>query len=168
MIKYAKIVNSETGLCDAGLGTNSALYESIGMTLLDIKQSDVDGNWYLTELCPMKSEEEKQREEAERKAMLNLTRGDVFAALIEARMMDENTLRAQLELLPEETLEQKKLKMLSLNALTNALNFHRGHPLVNTIGEQLNISEENLDLFFETNDYHYLLPESPSGRDGDM
>lgn len=106
-------------------------------------------------------EEEQRQKEQERKAMLNLTRGDVFIGLIKARMMDENTLRAQLEQMPEETDEQKIEKMLALNALSNALNFHRGHSLVNIIGQQLGISSENLDMFFETNDYHYLLPVEP-------
>lgn len=90
---------------------------------------------------------------------LSLTRGDVFAGLIQARMMDESALSEMIELMPEETQEQKIAKMLSRNALSNALHFHRGHPLVNTIGGQLDISEENLDNFFLTNDYHYLLPE---------
>lgn len=104
-------------------------------------------------------EAEEAQKEAERKAMLNLTRGDVFAALIQSRLIDENTLKAQLEQLPEETMEQKVTKMLSLNALTNALNFHRGHALVNVIGAQLGITSENLDMFFETNDYRYLTAE---------
>lgn len=101
--------------------------------------------------------EEKQRQkERKRLDMLSLTRGDVFIGLIQARMIDENTLRAQLEQMPEETDEQKMQKMLALNALSNALNFHRGHDLVNVIGAQLGISQENLDKFFEENDYHYL------------
>lgn len=90
---------------------------------------------------------------------LTLTRGDVFAGLIQSRLIDESTLAQMIEVMPEETQEQKVLKMLSKNALSNALNFHRGHPLVNTIGEQLGISQDNLDNFFLTNDYHYLLPE---------
>lgn len=108
------------------------------------------------------TEEEIAQREQERKAMLNLTRGDVFMGLIKARMIDENTLKAQLEQMPEGTDEQRIQKMLALNSLTNALNFHRGHDLVNIIGQQLGISSENLDMFFETNDYHYLLPVEPT------
>ena len=67
MIKYAKIVNQETGLCEVGLGTNNQFYQSIGMTELDVQQSDIDSNWYLTKLCPMKTHEEKEREEKERR-----------------------------------------------------------------------------------------------------
>lgn len=62
MIKYAKIINNEIGLCEVGLGTNIEYYKSIGMSQLDVDLSDVDNNWYLSELCPHKSEEEKARE----------------------------------------------------------------------------------------------------------
>lgn len=54
MIKYAKVINEETGLCDVGIGTNTEFYVSIGMELMDVQVSDVDGEWYLTDKCPMK------------------------------------------------------------------------------------------------------------------
>ncbi len=62
MIKYASVINEETGLCEVAVGTNTKFYESIGMKKLDVQQSDVDGNWYLNEKCPMKSEDEKLQE----------------------------------------------------------------------------------------------------------
>lgn len=49
MIKYAEIINNKTGLCSIGSGTNSEFYKSIGMTELDVTQSYIDGQWYLTE-----------------------------------------------------------------------------------------------------------------------
>lgn len=67
MIKYAKIINQETGLCEVGLGTNSSFYQSVGMFELDVEQSDVDNCWYLAEKCPHKTEEEKELEERERR-----------------------------------------------------------------------------------------------------
>ena len=67
MKKYAKITNQETGLCEVGTGTNSSFYQSIGMISLDVQQSDIDNNWYLSEKCPMKTDEEKEREERERR-----------------------------------------------------------------------------------------------------
>lgn len=100
----------------------------------------------------------KEKERQERIAQLTLTRGDVFAGLINARMIDEDDLAKIIDHMPEETEEQRKNKKLSRNALKNALNFHRNHPLVDSIGAQLGVSKENLDLFFETSDYHYLLP----------
>ena len=62
MIKYAKITDEQTGLCSVGMGTNIEFYKSIGMSELDVEQSDIDDKWYLAELCPKKSEEEKLQE----------------------------------------------------------------------------------------------------------
>lgn len=59
MIKYAQLIDEETGLCSVGIGTNTEFYKSIGMVELDVQQSDIDNAWYLTEKCPMKSDEEK-------------------------------------------------------------------------------------------------------------
>ena len=58
MLKYAKITDEQTGLCKVGTGTNAEFYQSIGMTEQDVCQSSVDGNWYLSEKCPQKTDEE--------------------------------------------------------------------------------------------------------------
>ena len=58
MIKYAKIINEQTGLCEVGIGTNAEFYQSIGMTELDVTQSNIDNEWYLTSMCPNKPEEQ--------------------------------------------------------------------------------------------------------------
>ena len=65
MIKYAKIINVQNGLCEVGLGTNADFYKSIGMEQLDVQQSDIDNKWYLTEKCPMQTEEEKAQAKRE-------------------------------------------------------------------------------------------------------
>ena len=57
MIKYAKVINEETKLCEVGLGTNSAFYQSIGMVEMDVEQS-FDGSWYLLGFAPQKSLDE--------------------------------------------------------------------------------------------------------------
>ena len=62
MIKYAKVINEQTGLCEVGTGINSKFYTSIGMTNKEVQQSDIDNNWYLSEKCPMKTDEEKLNE----------------------------------------------------------------------------------------------------------
>ena len=74
MIKYGKIINLETGLCEVGLGTDINFYKSIGMIELDVKQSDIDNQWYLTELCPMKTDKQKTQEELERVGNLKCTK----------------------------------------------------------------------------------------------
>lgn len=67
MMKFAKIINEQTGLCEVGLGTDIENYKSIGMLYLEVEQSDVDNNWYLSELCPHKTEEQKLTEAKEAK-----------------------------------------------------------------------------------------------------
>lgn len=65
MLTYAKIENAETRAVSIGIGTNHEFYASIGMTLMDVEQSDIDGNWYVKGYAPMKSEEQKQKESVE-------------------------------------------------------------------------------------------------------
>jgi hypothetical protein len=62
MIKYARIINTNTGEVEVGQASNAEYYKSIGMSEMDVSQSDVDGNWYLAEKCPMKSDDEKAQE----------------------------------------------------------------------------------------------------------
>ena len=67
MLKYAKITDEQTGLCEVGTGTNAEFYQYIGMTEQDVCQSSVDGNWYLSEKCPQKSYEQLLLEEKNKK-----------------------------------------------------------------------------------------------------
>ena len=63
MLKYAKLVNEITGLCQIDLFNNSKEYnESIGMSLMNVLQSDIDGNWYIYDLCPLKKDTAKAEE----------------------------------------------------------------------------------------------------------
>ena len=76
MLKYAKIINEETKLCEVGLGTNSAFYKSIGMTEMEVEEG-YDGSWYLKGYAPEKPIEQR---EAEVRAVRNryLERTDKF------------------------------------------------------------------------------------------
>lgn len=71
MLKYAKVTNEELGLCEVALGTNTEFYISIGMTALDVEQSEKDNLWYLSAKCPHYTPKEK--EEMEQKRINNLT-----------------------------------------------------------------------------------------------
>lgn len=51
MLKYAKIDDPKKGTCMVGIGTDAEFYESIGMTLMDVEESD-DGTWYLAGFVP--------------------------------------------------------------------------------------------------------------------
>lgn len=53
MLKYAKVIDDQTKLCEVGIGTDSEFYLSVGMTEQDVEQA-WDGNWYLTGFAPVK------------------------------------------------------------------------------------------------------------------
>ena len=151
MIKYAKIINNETGLCEVGVGTNTEFYKSIGMVQLDVQQSDVDNAWYLTDKCPMKTDEEKEKEKRERLDMLFLTGADVERGIYQAKGMDFDDIIEFVTANPPVCFDVKALKIE-----LKANNFYRGNPYVNAVGALLGFTEEQLDKFFETKDYIYL------------
>lgn len=61
MKKYAKVINEETKEVSIGTGTNSAFYQSIGMSEMEVEQA-YDGSWYLKGYAPEKPVEELQAE----------------------------------------------------------------------------------------------------------
>ena len=61
MKKYAKIINEETKEVSIGTGTNSAFYQSIGMTEIEVEEG-YDGSWYLKGYAPEKPTEQKEAE----------------------------------------------------------------------------------------------------------
>lgn len=111
------------------------------------------------------TEEEKAQQEAERVAHLHLTRGDIFRALLLAKQVTRAQLRAIIEQLPENTVEQSITKEMALIDFDEALEFYRGNALIDTVGAQLGITSEQMNRFFETNDYHDLLPQEDPEED---
>lgn len=70
MLKYAKVVNDSTKLCDIGTGTNTEYYKSIGMIEQDVEQA-WNGSWYIVGYAPSKpAEVVKQERIAELKQLL--------------------------------------------------------------------------------------------------
>lgn len=68
MYKYVKF-NEESGLCtEVGEGTNTEFYKSIGMVRKDVEQSEVDGQWYLKDLCPHYTDEEKEQQKQQKES----------------------------------------------------------------------------------------------------
>lgn len=106
------------------------------------------------------TEDEIAQREAERIAQLHLTRGDVFRALLLARQVTRAQIRALIEQMPDETPEQAMAKELALIDFDEALDFYRGIALVDTLGLALGITEEQMTQFFETNDWHVLIPDT--------
>lgn len=56
---YAKIIDEKTKQCEVGTGTDSAFYQSIGMSEMEVEQA-YDGQWYLKGYAPEKPVEEKK------------------------------------------------------------------------------------------------------------
>lgn len=99
-------------------------------------------------------EEKQAQKEKERIAKLSLTRGDVFRGLLLARGVTRLQLRGMIEANEQLTEVQKEMALIDFD---EALNFYRGNALIDTVGLALGIESEQLDCFFETNDYTCLL-----------
>ena len=56
MLKYAKVIDDKTKLCEVGVGTNTDFYKSIGMTEMEVEQA-YTGDWYVAGYAPQKPEE---------------------------------------------------------------------------------------------------------------
>ena len=98
------------------------------------------------------TEEEKQKQERERLDKLSMTRGDVFEALILAKGLGKAQIRSMIEQAELDTVT----KALYLNRFDEALEFYRGYPIFDMLGEALDITPSMLNRFFDEKDYHYL------------
>lgn len=97
-------------------------------------------------------EEKQAQKERERIAKLYLTGADVERGIYQAKGMDfEDIIELVTQLQPE------GLNIKALKIELKANNFYRGNPYVSAIGALLGFSEEQLNLFFETNDYTVLI-----------
>ena len=114
----------------------------------------LDGEEYV--LNDEEYQAKKAQEEKERIAMLSLTRGDVFRALLLAKNVTRAQIRAMIENNELLSLLEKEMALIDFD---EALNFYRGNALIDTLGLTLGISSEQLDRFFETNEYTALVDE---------
>ena len=119
------------------------------------------------------TEEEKQQEEQERIAMLSLTAADVERGIYKATGKDFDDVVALVQSLCDSSAKPQNDKgvILSDSEVSQALNidikalkielkannFYRGNPYVDSIGTLLGFTKQQLDNFFETNDYTKLL-----------
>lgn len=92
------------------------------------------------------TEEEIALQEKERIAKLKLTKREVFLGLYQAKGVTPDMIKAQI------TDPQALIEFEYAN------DYYRGNPLIDVIGAQLGFTTEQLDKFFETNDYTCLLP----------
>ena len=56
MLKYCNILDENTGLVDIGVGCPDEYYIELGMKKRNVRQSDIDSEWYLYDKCPMQPE----------------------------------------------------------------------------------------------------------------
>ena len=97
------------------------------------------------------------QKEQERKAMLNLTAADVERAIYKAKGMDFDDIIALLESQSLSGNGELSIDIKELKIELKANNFYRGNPYISLVGSMLGFSEDQLDEFFETNDYTKLM-----------
>lgn len=96
-----------------------------------------------------KEQEAKRQQEI---AMLSLTSADVERGIYKATGKDFDDVVTLVTQLQPEGLDIKALKIE-----LKANNFYRGNPYVDAVGSLLGFTKEQLDAFFETNDYTKLI-----------
>jgi hypothetical protein len=113
-------------------------------------------------------EEEQAQKERERIAKLYLTGADVERGIYQAKGMDFDDIIALVEHLSKGELDLETGEIINksvdidvkaLKIELKANHFYRGNPYVSAIGALLGFTEEQLDKFFETNDYTTLIGE---------
>ena len=145
---------SEGLISDIALANNVEDYE-IGQT--EFEDYAPSNNRYILDngeiVLNPNYEAEQEQKERERIAKLNLTGADVERGIYQAKGMDFDDILAFVMANPPQGLDVKALKIE-----LKANHFYRGNPYVNAVGALLGFTSEQLDKFFETNDYKYLLP----------
>ena len=121
------------------------------------------------------TEEEIALQEKERIAKLNLTGADVERGIYKAKGMDFDDIIALVEHLSKGELDLETGEIINksididikaLKIELKANHFYRGNPYVEAVGVLLGFTSEQLDKFFEFNDYTYLLPiEEPTVKE---
>lgn len=121
MKKYAKIINEETKACEVGLGTNSAFYQSIGMTEMEVEQA-YDGSWYVKGYAPEKPVKEVAQEKIEElKSELGKT-DYIDNKFIEAIVKNDSELLETLKVKYKDKLEERQSIRNRIDELEEILN----------------------------------------------
>ena len=111
-------------------------------------------------------EGKQAQKERERIAKLNLTGADVERGIYQAKGMDFDDIVAMVEKLSQTILDEETGEVIqqgididvkALKIELKANHFYRGNPYVEAVGALLGFTSEQLDKFFEFNDYSYLI-----------
>lgn len=118
---YAKIVNEETKQCEVGLGTNSAFYQSIGMTEMEVEEA-YNHLWYIKGYAPEKPAKETAQEKiTELKAQLVAT-DYVANKLIEAYALNDMELFEMYRAKYKDKIEERKAIRAKIDELEEMIN----------------------------------------------
>lgn len=136
------------------------------------KEYVLDGEEYV--LKDEAWEERQKQAERERIAKLFLTGADVERGIYQAKGIDFDDIIALVEHLSKGELDLETGEIINksvdidvkaLKIELKANHFYRGNPYVNAVGALLGFTSEQLDKFFEFNDYTYLLPVEVEDED---
>lgn len=137
MLKYCEILDENSGLVQLGAGCPDEYYIEIGMKKRDVEQSDIDYQWYLSEKCPHKSEEEKEQEEKERIQRLSMTKLD-FVKAVAAYNVTYEAIKVLLSQSPDAQMEWECCERV-----------YRFNALLEPMAGQFGITPEQLDIIFK-------------------
>ena len=96
----------------------------------------------------IENRKQTQEELEQEIAMLSLTAADVERGIYKAIGMDFDDVIAKVQ-----ELKPQGLDIIALKIELKANNFYRGNSYVNAVGRLLGFTKEQLDSFFETNDF---------------
>ena len=113
----------------------------------------LDGEEYV--LKDVAWEEKQAQAEKERIAKLSLTKREVFLGLFQAKGVTPDQIKAQIT------------DPMALIEFEYANDYYRFNPLIDVVGNALGITSEQLDKFFDTKDYTYLLPQETEVKENE-
>lgn len=154
MKKYAKVINQETKEVSIA-NSGSQWVISQGYTLQEVEKSDKDNNWYLAGYAPMKTDEDKVREEAERVGKLTMTKR-VFALILKEYGITYTQLK---ELISTNENAQLEWEL--------CVELQRNNPLLDVMAAEMNITPEQLDNMFKYahGEIDSLIPQEPTDEE---
>ena len=137
----------------------NVLYPAEGYSLKRIATEEIFSAVWLKDGDTQENYEEVPMEQDTDYNELNLTRGDVFRGIFQAKGVKREQIRALIEAMAETTEEQRIAKELALIDFDESLHFYRALPIIDRLGAQLGVTPDQMTAFFVTNDWHKLLDE---------
>ena len=124
---------------------------------LDIQEVPEGYVIYDFELMTIEEKEAKDaQKERERLNLLSMTKREMFLGLYQAKGITPDMLKTQI------TDPQALIEFEYAN------DYYRGNPLIDVIGAKLGFTTEQLDRFFETKDYTYLITSDQVSEKSDQ